>query len=95
MNITIDEVKYIAKLAKLKFTESEAEKFALEFEKILQHFHSLDKLDLTDVELNNFYEYKSSVVRADSNTVYEDKDKLFSNVKVMRETYIQVPKIIE
>ena len=38
MNVTIDEVKYIAKLAKLKFSDEEAEKFAGEFEGILENF---------------------------------------------------------
>lgn len=95
MNITVDEVKYIAKLAKLKFNQEEAEKLAREFENILDHFNSLDKLNLEDVDLNIFDEFKSSVIRTDSTTVYEDKGKLFSNVKTMRETYIQVPKIIE
>ena len=37
-----DEVKYIAQLAKLHFDEDEAEKFAKEFENILEQFKTLD-----------------------------------------------------
>ena len=49
MAISKDEVKYIAQLAKLHFEEDEAEKFAKEFENILEQFKTLDALDLDDV----------------------------------------------
>ena len=42
MNVTIDEVKYIAKLSKLRFTDEEAAKFASEFEGILENFKYLN-----------------------------------------------------
>ncbi|MBC2581844.1 Asp-tRNA(Asn)/Glu-tRNA(Gln) amidotransferase subunit GatC [Clostridium sp. DJ247] len=93
--INIDEVKYIAKLAKLKFTEEEAEKMAKEFGAILGHFESIDKFDLSDIDLNAYSKDLESVVREDVEVVFEDKEKLFQNVKSMRETYIEVPKIIE
>jgi aspartyl-tRNA(Asn)/glutamyl-tRNA(Gln) amidotransferase subunit C len=95
MNIDVDVVKYIAKLSRLSFSQEEAEKFAAEFENILEHFHSLDRLDLEGVDINVFDESKKSVIRRDESTVYKDKEKLFINVKSMRETYIVVPKIIE
>ena len=40
MAISKDEVKYIAQLAKLHFEEDEAEKFAKEFENILEQFNT-------------------------------------------------------
>ena len=46
MAITKDDVKYIAKLAKLRFNDEEAEAFAGEFENILEQFKTLDKLNL-------------------------------------------------
>ena len=95
MNITLEDVNYIAKLAKLRFSEEEAMKMMQEFEGILDHFHSIDKLDLEDVNLNIFAEDKKSVIRSDIKTTFDDKQKLFSNVKSMRDTYIEVPKIIE
>lgn len=93
--ITIDEVKYIAKLAKLKFTDEEAEKMAKEFEGILGHFASIDKFDLSNVDLNKYEDGLKSVIREDEVKVYEDKEKLFRNAKTKRDTYIEVPKIIE
>ncbi|MBI6872620.1 Asp-tRNA(Asn)/Glu-tRNA(Gln) amidotransferase subunit GatC [Clostridium aciditolerans] len=93
--ISIDEVKYIAKLSKLKFTEEEAEKMAAEFGAILGHFEYIDKFDLSDIDIHPKREGLRSVIRKDEEKVFEDKEKLFQNVKTKRETYIEVPKIIE
>jgi aspartyl-tRNA(Asn)/glutamyl-tRNA(Gln) amidotransferase subunit C len=93
--VSIDEVKYIAKLAKLEFTDEEAKRMAKEFEAILGHFESIDKFDLSSVDLNKYKEGLKSVIRKDEVTIYEDKEKLFQNVKTKRDTYIEVPKIIE
>ena len=91
MAISKDEVKYIAQLAKLHFDEDEAEKFAKEFENILQQFKTLDALDLDDVvEIRPTV----SVTRKDIPKKCEIED-LFRNVKTMRGTAIEVPKIIE
>jgi aspartyl-tRNA(Asn)/glutamyl-tRNA(Gln) amidotransferase subunit C len=95
MKITLENVNYIAKLAKLSFTEEQAEKLAEEFEGILTHFESIDKLDLSDISLDIYSENLKSVLRKDEAAVFEDKKKLFQNVKSLRDTSIQVPKIIE
>lgn len=95
MNIRIEEVKYIARLARLRFTEAEAEKLTKEFEVILNYFHSIDKLDLDTVDINTFNDNKKTPLRADENTEFNDKIKLFMNVKSKRDTYIEVPKIVE
>lgn len=94
MNVSIDEVKYIAKLSKLKFSDEEAAKFAKEFEGILENFQYLNELDL---EIKDDYNDKAElkpIVRKDEVKTFECKD-LFRNVKDMHETYIRVPKIIE
>ena len=95
MKITIENVNYIAKLAKLNFTEEQAEKMTKEFQSILSNFESIDKIDLSDISLDLYSENSKSVLRKDEMTVFEDKKKLFRNVKSMRDTSIQVPKIIE
>lgn len=93
-HVEIDTVKYIAKLAKLKFTEEEATKLAKEFEQILSHFETIDKVDLSDVDINEFDEVNTEF-RKDAPRVYEDKKKLMQNVKSLRDGAIEVPKIIE
>lgn len=95
MKITMEDVNYIAKLAKLKFTDEEASKMANEFQGILTHFESIDKFDLNEINLDFFSEDLKPVIRKDETSVFEDKKKLFQNVKSMSDTYIKVPKIIE
>ena len=93
MAITKDDVKYFAKLAKLRFNDEEAEAFAGEFENILEQFKTLDKLNLDDVEIER---PNVSVLRKDIQKKCEIKqEELYQNVKVMRDTAIEVPKIIE
>lgn len=94
MKVKIDDVRYIAKLAKLKFTKEEAEKLALEFESILGHFEAINNLDLDDIDINEFDEVNTEF-RKDEVKVFEDKTKLFQNVKSMRDTSIEIPKVIE
>ena len=91
MAITKDDVKYIAKLAKVRFDDDEAQVFAGEFENILEQFKTLDKLNLDDVEIER---PSVAVVRKDERKKCEIED-LYRNVKVMRDTAIEVPKIIE
>ena len=91
MAITKDDVKYIAKLAKLRFDDEEDQVFAGEFENILEQFKTLDKLNLDDVEIER---PSVAVVRKDERKKCEIED-LYRNVKVMRDTAIEVPKIIE
>ncbi len=94
MKVSIDEVKYIAKLSKLKFSDEESAKFASEFEGILDNFKYLNELDLEIKEdIDNKVELKP-IVRKDEVKIFECTD-LFRNVKDMQETYIKVPKIIE
>ena len=91
MAITKGDVKYIAKLAKLRFDDDEAQVFAGEFENILEQFKTLDKLNLDDVKIER---PSVAVVRKDERKKCEIED-LYRNVKVMRDTAIEVPKIIE
>lgn len=93
MKVSIDEVRYIAKLAKLSFSDEEAEKFAGEFESILDQFQYLSDMDL-DIDGELEKEKLEPIVRKDEVKEFDCKD-LFRNVKDMQDTYIRVPKIIE
>ncbi|CAG1771156.1 Glutamyl-tRNA(Gln) amidotransferase subunit C [uncultured bacterium] len=58
MAVTIEEIKHIANLAKLKFTDAELAKFASEFNNILDYISQIKECDASDIEfehhLNNF-----------------------------------------
>ena len=95
MKISVDEVKYIARLAKLSFSEEQVQKIVTEFEDILTHFESIERLDLNDVKPDRYIDEKMPVLRKDEALVFPHKEKLFSNAKSMSDSYIKVPKIIE
>ena len=95
MKVEIKDVKYIAKLSKLSFTETEFQKLIGEFESILTHFESIDNFDLSDINLDLISDELKPVLRKDEVKYFEDKKKLLQNVKSMKGTAIMVPKIIE
>lgn len=95
MKISIEDVKYISRLAKLCLTDEQAEKMVKEFESILSYFEYIDKLDLSDVRPDLYSEDMGPFFREDEICAFEDREKLFQNVKSMRDNYIKVPKIIE
>ena len=84
MNVTIDEVKYIAKLSKLRFTDEEAAKFASEFEGILENFKYLSELDL-EINDDEIKKELKPIVRKDEVKKFECND-LFRNVKEKQDT---------
>ena len=50
MNLSNDEVKRIAKLARLKLTDEETEKFSKQLSDILSHAKMLEEVDTDNVE---------------------------------------------
>lgn len=95
MNISIEEVNRIAKLAKLKFNDMETLKLTSEFENILEHFHSMDKLNLEDIDLRSLEKDEMCSLRKDKSVVFQDKESLYRNTKTVKDHYIEIPRIIE
>ena len=87
MNVTIDEVKYIAKLSKLRFTDEEAAKFASEFEGILENFKYLSELDL-EINDDEIKKELKPIVRKDEVKKFECND-LFRNKNKIRTSKYQ------
>ncbi|MGE5677958.1 MAG: Asp-tRNA(Asn)/Glu-tRNA(Gln) amidotransferase subunit GatC [Pseudomonadota bacterium] len=95
MDISVDDVKYIARLAKLSFSDEQTAQLVKDFEGILTHFEAINKLDLNDVSPDSYVEEIATVLRKDETFAFTDKEKLFRNAKAMSDSYIEVPKIIE
>ena len=64
-NITIDEVKHIAKLSKLKIPDDKLDYYASEMDKILEYFKIISKVDTSNVEPLTHITDKRNVVRED------------------------------
>jgi len=94
VKVSREEVEYIAKLANLKFSPIEMDKLLKEFESILDHFENLKKEDLEGFDMYSFDE-KSLRIRKDEVVDFENREKLFSNVKKMRDNCIEIPKVVD
>ena len=70
--LTADQVRHIAKLARLGLTEEEIGKFAGQLDNILTYVAKLNEVDTSDVAA-------TSQVTGLQNVLREDKEKRFSN----------------
>ena len=63
--LTKQEVKHIAKLARLGITEKEEEKFSKELSSILDYIEKLKEVDISGVEPTSHPHFSENVMRAD------------------------------
>lgn len=95
MSVTVDDVKYIAKLSMLRFDEKEIEQFTQEFNKIIEYVDQLNDLDLSDVEpLYHPIEGSEATLREDEPTPSLDHEKAFKNALQREGDHFAVPKVI-
>ena len=79
--LTKEEVKHVAHLARLAITEEEAEKFALQLGAITEFAEQLKELDTTNVEPTTHVLPLVNVLREDVATKGLDRDTMMLNVK--------------
>ncbi len=65
MSLTLDEVRHVARLARLRLTDDEMEKMQQELSSILQYIDALQEVDVTDVLPTAQVTDVVNVVRAD------------------------------
>jgi aspartyl-tRNA(Asn)/glutamyl-tRNA(Gln) amidotransferase subunit C len=93
--ISKEEVKKIAKLARIGITEKEAEKFQKEFSAILDYFDILKKIDTEKSEAKADYSDKGNNTREDK--VFSQNEKtvkcLTDSFPDQKEGFIKVKAI--
>lgn len=77
--VNTDEVKEVAENARITLEDEEAEKFAEEFEEILDMFETLDEVDTEDVEPSFHPVEISPETREDEVGETLDKEEVFQN----------------
>ena len=94
-NFSIQLVKKIAKLARIKISDEEASQFSIDLTNILNEMHKLQEVDTSDVEpLVNITE-KEIILREDQITDGNILQKVLSNAKNAQFNCYTVPKVIE
>ena len=90
-----EEVKHVAHLARLAITEEEAEKFALQLGAITEFAEQLKELDTTNVEPTTHVLPLVNVLREDVATKGLDRETMMLNVKEQEAGQVKVPAIMD
>ena len=94
MSISDDEVRKIAKLARLRLTDGEVGLYRGQLTKILDAMKELSALDTKDVAPTTSVLGVSDVTRADEPVAFEDRERLLENAPDRDGPYFKVRKVI-
>jgi len=95
MQISRDDVSYIAQLSKLKLNESQAEKMQQDLGEILEYMDILKQVDTDGMEPLSHIFPINNVFREDVVCASYDRAELLSNAPVHTESTVIVPKTVE
>lgn len=95
MAISVEDVRYIAELARLRFSEDEEERLAHEMSVILDYMEKLGELDTTGVPPMAHVLDLENVFREDRAEARISREEALQNAPDADGTYFRVPKVIE
>ncbi|WP_313893518.1 Asp-tRNA(Asn)/Glu-tRNA(Gln) amidotransferase subunit GatC [Psychrobacillus sp.] len=94
-NISKEEVKHVANLARLAITDEEAVKFALQLGAITDFAKQLEELDTTNVVPTTHVLPLVNVLREDKAVKGLDRETMMLNVKEQEAGQVKVPSIMD
>lgn len=95
MKITADEVKYVANLARLNVSESEADKLAAQMADIIAFADQLSEIDTQGIEPTNHAITVENVLREDTVVPSYERDDLIANAPEKKAGCFLVPRVVE
>lgn len=95
MKISEEEVRHVAKLSKLSFSDVETAEFATTLSKIVDMVELLNEVDTTGVPITTTMADRKTVIRPDVAEQGTDRALLFKNVPEKENNFIKVPAILE
>ncbi len=90
-----DEVMQVARLAMLKLKEDQIDKFAAQFNEILDYMEQINELDLSQCEAAFHVTELRNVFREDKVKSSIDRDLALKNAPDPNDGAFRVPKVIE
>lgn len=94
MPITLAEVKHVAALAKLSFTDEELAKIARELDAIVGYVEQLKELNVDDVPPTAHVLDLHNVFRDDKVEPWLTNEEALQNAPAQKKGYFSVPKVI-
>ncbi len=94
--ITEEQIKNLAKLARLKLSDEEIESLAEDLSKILNYVKKIEELNLGNIEplisIIDKLEFREDEERRGDD---EERKKIINNFPQRENNYLKVPKILE
>ena len=95
MKLTAEQVRHVARLARLALDEKEVEPYRAQLSAILDHIEQLNRLDTRDVEPTAHASEIANYLRPDEVQPSLPADRAVANAPTRAETAITVPRIID
>lgn len=95
MAISEEQVKHVAKLAKLSFSEDELQDFTVQLGKIIDMVETLEEVDTEGVPFTSNIVNTINVLREDVAVEGWNREELLRNVPESEDGFIKVPAIID
>lgn len=92
--INVNDVKYIAKLARLEFGEDELINFTHKFNEILKYVEKLNEVDTENVEATSHVVPITNVVRKDESLKRWSESKILEMAPESNDNFFIVPKVL-
>jgi aspartyl-tRNA(Asn)/glutamyl-tRNA(Gln) amidotransferase subunit C len=95
MSISLDEVRHVARLARLELDDSEVQEFQKELNALLGHFSDIRGIDVADIEPQSHAVALQNVWGEDETWPGISRDAALRNAKMTKAGLFVVPAIIE
>ncbi|EOD00303.1 Asp-tRNA(Asn)/Glu-tRNA(Gln) amidotransferase subunit GatC [Caldisalinibacter kiritimatiensis] len=94
MAITKEDVKHVAKLSRLEFSEDEIQDFTEKFASVLEYVDKLKEVDTKGVEPTYHPHPVKNVMREDVVKESLSREKALSNAPDKQNGYFKIPKVL-
>ena len=93
--ISKDEVKHVAHLARLEFSEQDVEKFANQLDAIIGFAEQLNELDTSNVKPTTHVLDMKNILREDKSVKGLPREEVLKNAPDHQDGQVRVPTILE
>ena len=95
MEIDTETVVKIARLSRIKITDSESADIQKDLNRIVEFVKKLGEIDIDGIDEFNFGKTNIEDMRKDSVTIYDNTDDILKNTKNKNTDFFTFPKIVE
>lgn len=93
--VSFEEIRKVARLAKLSFSDEEFERFFKDVSGIIAHFEKLNELQLEDVSPTSHISWSQPPMNPDEPVEWRGSDLVLEHAPLVRGRYFIVPKIVD